>query len=125
MQIVASVATYPELRDALRERRLELGLTQLELDYLSGVQDGWTGKAECSAKRWGQMSLACALGPLGLRIVLVEDEGGVPRQTAEMAAMSRRRPAKRPPAALTTLDAIPAPAADASPAPGMAMLEAA
>ena len=125
MQIVASVATYPELRDALRERRLELGLTQLELDYLSGVQDGWTGKAECSAKRWGQMSLACALGALGLRIVLVEDEGGVPRQTAEMAAMSRRRPAKRPPAALTTLDAIPAPAADASPAPAMAMLEAA
>jgi len=91
MQIVASVATYPELRDALGDRRLEHGLTQIELDYLSGVQDGWTGKAECSAKRWGQMSLACALGALGLRIVLVEDKGGIPRQTAEMAAMSRRR----------------------------------
>lgn len=51
MHVIASVATYAELRDALRERRLELGLTQLELDYLSGVQDGWTGKAECSAKR--------------------------------------------------------------------------
>jgi hypothetical protein len=124
MQIVASVATYPELRDALGDRRLEHGLTQIELDYLSGVQDGWTGKAECSAKRWGQMSLACALGALGLRIVLVEDEGGIPRQTAEMAAMSRRRPAKPQPAALATPDAtIPAP--DPAPAPAPDTLEAA
>ena len=55
MHVIASVATYDQLRDALRERRLELGLTQLELDYLSGVRDGWTGKAECSAKRYGNL----------------------------------------------------------------------
>ncbi len=55
MHVIASVATYDQLRDALRERRLELGLTQPELDYLSGVQDGWTGKAECSAKRYGNL----------------------------------------------------------------------
>lgn len=120
MQIVARIATYPELRDALRARRQELGLTQLELDYLSGVQDGWTGKAECSAKRWGQMSLACALGALGLRVVLVEDESGIPRQTAEMAAMSRRRPAKLPPAALATPDATITAPAPAAPAPAPA-----
>jgi hypothetical protein len=39
MQIVASVATYAELRDALRERRLALGLAQLTLDHCAGLQD--------------------------------------------------------------------------------------
>ncbi len=69
------------------------------------------------------MILACALGALGLRIVLIEDEGGIPRQTAEMAAMSRRRPAKRPSAAPALVEAsVMAPSA---PAPALGLMEAA
>jgi len=126
MQIVANVATYAELRDALRERRLELGLSQLALDHCAGLQEAWTSKAEMSdGKRWGEMSLAAALGALGLKLLVVADDGSLPAVTRTNLYSSKcKQAAKGPPAALPTVEAaIPAPAA--SPAPAMALLEAA
>jgi len=128
MQIVASVATYPELRDALRERRLELGLTQLALDHCAGLQDGWSSKAEMSdGKRWGEMSLNAALGALGLKLLVVADDGSLPAVTrANLYSSKCKQAAKGPPATLPVAEAnMHAPAADASPAPSLAMLEAA
>ena len=126
MQIVADVATYAELRDALRERRLELGLSQLTLDHCAGLQEAWTSKAEMSdGKRWGDMSIQSALGAMGLKLLLVADDGSLPAITRCHLYTSRNKDAaKGPPAALPTVEAaIPAPAA--SPAPAMALLEAA
>jgi hypothetical protein len=102
MQIVASVATYAELRDALRERRLELGLTQLALDHCAGLQDGWVSKAEMEiGKRWGTMSLAAALGALGLKLLVVADDGSIPAVTrACLYSSNAKQAAKGPPAAL-------------------------
>ncbi len=100
MQIVASVATYAELRDALRERRLELGLTQLALDHCAGLQDGWSSKAEMvDGKRWGEMSISAALGALGLKLLVVADDGSLPAVTRVNLYSSKcRQAAKRPPA---------------------------
>ena len=61
MQIVASVTTYAGLRDALRERQLELGLTQLELDYLLGRP----GRLDRKSRMLGQ---ALGTNEPGLRI---------------------------------------------------------
>lgn len=129
MQIIACVATYAELRDALRERRLSLGLTQLALDHCAGLQDGWSSKCEMEHgnKRWGSMSIAAALGALGLKLLVVADDGSLPAVTrASLYSSKCKQAAKGPPATLPAVEATTlAPAADASPAPSPAMLEAA
>ncbi|MGC1861541.1 MAG: hypothetical protein WA733_10560 [Methylocystis sp.] len=133
MQIVASVATYAELRDALRERRLELGLTQLALDHCAGLQDGWSSKAEMSdGKRWGEMSLNAALGALGLKLLVVADDGSLPAVTrANLYTSKCKQAATRPlvtlpPVAPPMIEAnTPAPAAEPAPQPALALLEAA
>jgi hypothetical protein len=111
MQIVANVATYAELRDALRERRLELGLTQLALDHCAGLQEGWVSKAEMeTGKRWGEMSIGAALGALGLKLLVVADDGSLPAVTrANLYSSKHKDAAKCPPAALPIAPAISPP----------------
>jgi hypothetical protein len=133
VHIIASVATYAELRDALRERRLELGLAQLALDHCAGLQDGWTSKAEMiDGKRWGEMSLNAALGALGLKLLVVADDGSIPAVTrANLYTSKCKQAATRPlvtlpPVAPPMIEAtIPAPAPEPAPRPALALLEAA
>lgn len=65
------VANFEELRKAFAMFRRQLGITQLQLDDLAGLQSGYTSTLECGNKRYGDMSLSCTLGALGLEMVVV------------------------------------------------------
>jgi transcriptional regulator with XRE-family HTH domain len=71
MDTLARVQSYSDLRSAVAMRRHELGLTQLEVDDIAGLQSGYLSKLECGLKNFGPMSLDAVLGALGLEIVLV------------------------------------------------------
>lgn len=64
------ITSYDELRAALAARRKSLGLTQLAVDHLAGLQSGYTGKLEAQIKNFGPMSFDAILGTLGLKIEL-------------------------------------------------------
>lgn len=78
---IGVVREYGDLVDAMRERRQALGWSHLELDYRSGVQDGYTGKIENwragYGKKMGVVSLPLLLEALGLGLLVVE----VPERT--------------------------------------------
>lgn len=63
--------SYEDIVAACRSRRQELGLPQLVVDEIAGLQSGYVGKIECGDKRLGAMSLPCLLGALGLELVVV------------------------------------------------------
>ncbi len=127
MQIVASVATYADLVCALRNRRLDLGLTQLVLDDCAGTQDGYTSKCEARLKKWGEMSLGAVMGALGCKLVLIADDSSIPATVRANLYTSKCKDAtKGPPVALLPPAAtILAPAAETAPQPALALLEAA
>ena len=72
-QFLASASTYEELRELLIARRKSLGLSQLDVDEISGLPTGYVAKLECSMKRMGPLSLMCLLGALKVRLALVPD----------------------------------------------------
>jgi predicted transcriptional regulator len=72
------VRDFDELATALRNRRLELGMSQLELDHRSGLPDGYTAKLELvasnptakNARNIGRLSLPLMLEALGLTLIV-------------------------------------------------------
>ena len=70
-EAIAIARSYEDLVAACRLRRHELGLAQLVVDDIAGLQSGYTGKIECGDKRMGPMSLPCLLQALGLELVVV------------------------------------------------------
>jgi hypothetical protein len=127
VHVIANVATYADLVCALRNRRLDLGLVQLVLDDCAGIQDGYTSKCEARLKKWGEMSLGAILGAMGCKLVLIADDDSIPAAVrANLYSSHYRLAAKRPPVALPMLEAaISAPAAEPTPRPALALLEAA
>jgi hypothetical protein len=71
MDILARVQSYSELRSALDIRKHELGLSNLEVDDIAGLNSGCFSKLTCGMKNFGPMSLDAVLGALGVEIVLV------------------------------------------------------
>jgi hypothetical protein len=71
MQVLAQVDSYEALRLALTTRRYSLGLPQLEVDSIAGLQDGYCAKLESGTKNLGPISLTCMLGALGLELLVV------------------------------------------------------
>jgi hypothetical protein len=71
MTTAIEVQTFDDLRKAFAEHRRQAGVRQLELDDIAGLQSGYTGKLECGTKRYGDMSLSCTLGALGLQLVVM------------------------------------------------------
>lgn len=73
------------------------------------------------------MSLNAALGALGLKLLVVADDGSLPAVTrANLYTPKHKQAAKGPPATPVQGEAvIMAPAAPAAPAPALALLEAA
>jgi hypothetical protein len=67
----ARVTSMSELREALRTRRQHLGLNQRALDERAGLQDGYTGKLEVGVRNYGDLSLECTLGALGVGLHVV------------------------------------------------------
>jgi predicted transcriptional regulator len=64
-----TIASYTDLVEALRRRRLALGLTQAEVDLLAGLPDGYTSKLEMGRQRPRHHS-GRALGPLSLDLIM-------------------------------------------------------
>jgi hypothetical protein len=67
---VAIVRSYQQLRAAVAARRKALGWSQLEVDYRSGLMDGYTGKIECGTRHFGDLSLGLVLQTLGLELIV-------------------------------------------------------
>jgi hypothetical protein len=67
---VGEVHNYQGLIAALKLRRQQMGMTQLDLDDLAGLQSGYTGKIEAGIKGLAHMSLDCILGGLRVRLVV-------------------------------------------------------
>lgn len=72
LAILAIVADFPELRQALIQRRRALGHSQSLVDDIAGLAGGYTGKLECGLKNYGPVSLGPILGALGLELALVK-----------------------------------------------------
>lgn len=75
--ITEPILTYDELVAALRKRRVDLGLSQMTVDNMSGLQSGYTGKLEANprsdhARGLGRVSMPLLLSALGCAMVLVD-----------------------------------------------------
>jgi predicted transcriptional regulator len=87
--IPAIVEEYSDFLRAIANRRKELGLSQLDLDYKIGWADGYTGKIESFMRNAGAMSLAAALAALGLEIAVEPIADADDIDAAVLAAMPR------------------------------------
>jgi len=74
---------------AFRTRVDAMKITRLELDHLSGLQEGCSGKllGAAQVKNFGRHSLGMTLGATCCKLVLVED----PEATAKMMARAKKR----------------------------------
>lgn len=64
-------ADYDGLIAAIKHRRRALGLSQLALDDVTELPDGYTGKLEAKIKSLGPKSLPKVLDALGLDMALI------------------------------------------------------
>jgi len=85
-QILGEAETYDELAAILAARREALGLSQMKLGLIAGLQDGYVAKLEIGHKgdlarrtrkragrTAGPMSLYVWLKALGVKLVVVQD----------------------------------------------------
>lgn len=79
----ALCTSYRQIMDAMRKRREQLGMTQMDVDARAGLQDGYTGKLEVwdrdNGRRLGPVSTQLLLEALGLAIALVVVRPGKPK----------------------------------------------
>ncbi|SDQ99320.1 hypothetical protein SAMN05519103_00335 [Rhizobiales bacterium GAS113] len=71
VEIIARAASYDQLCEILIARRKQLGLSQMAVDHIAGLQDGYTAKIEVFHKKMGRLSLTLLLGALGVDLALV------------------------------------------------------
>lgn len=85
MSLFAIANNYEQLIAAMRERRIELGISQIAVDHLAGWADGLWAKYEAvltnpsapNVRRMGGESLPLALRALGMHLaVFTEDAPG-------------------------------------------------
>lgn len=60
------IRSLEDLVAVMTARRIELGLSQIDIDDAAGLQGGYTGKIEAGIKNIGFKSLPGLLGALGL-----------------------------------------------------------
>ena len=70
-RIVGRVDTFDDIRAILDAYRKERGITLLALDDISGLQHGYNSKLAANIKKYGNLSLPCVLGALGLELWIV------------------------------------------------------
>ena len=79
MKLIGLANDLTDLIRAMRERRIQLGLSQLALDDLAGLPSGYVGKQEAmltnptakNARGIGKESLPLLLGALGVQLGVV------------------------------------------------------
>lgn len=82
MKLFAVADTYDALIVAIRERRIELGLSQLAVDHLAGMPEGYQAKLECrltnpnarNARSIGVDTLPILMHALGLQLGIFADK---------------------------------------------------
>lgn len=73
---ILTVASQADFAAALKQRRIDMGLTQMELDHIAGFHDGYAAHLETPFTRSGKKSFKLTpmaviwLDTLGLRLVL-------------------------------------------------------
>jgi hypothetical protein len=75
------IRSIPDLVQAVRARRDELGITHETIDEIAGLPSGYCSKllAPEPMKGLGPISIPAILGALGVALVLVEDTAQVER----------------------------------------------
>lgn len=74
---ILTVASQADFAEAMKQRRLEMGLTQMELDHIAGFHDGYSAHLETPFTRTGKKSFKLTplasvwLSALGLRLALI------------------------------------------------------
>ena len=78
---------YPAFIEAIRDRTVDLQISRLEIDRISGLPQGFSGKAlsRNPVKRIGLRSLGPLLETLGLILMIVEDPAARDRTLARRA----------------------------------------
>lgn len=80
---ILTVAGQADFAEALRLRRLAIGLTQMQVDHIAGFHDGYTAHLERPFARTGRRSLklnpmaSIWLEVLGLRLAVAPSDCGV------------------------------------------------
>lgn len=82
------IGDYKGLVETCRQRAEELEISRSEIDRISGLPDGYSGKVLGNArnsikpKRLWPVGLELLIGALGLKILLIEDEAATARTLA-------------------------------------------
>lgn len=76
IRTIRLISEYGDLIDALIALRKRKGMSQNELDWASGLQEGYVGKIENfkhkkSGRNLGMVSMPLMLGALGVKLALV------------------------------------------------------
>ena len=89
-RLLAEALDYAGLRNGLRERAREIGISRIEIDHVGRLSDGHAGGllAENSDRTFGIRSLGKLMKALGVRLLLVEDTETTARA---LRLMARRR----------------------------------
>lgn len=75
---ILTVASQADFAEAMKQRRLEMGLTQMDLDHIAGFHGGYSAHLETPFTRTGKRSFKLTpmagiwLEALGLRLTLQE-----------------------------------------------------
>jgi hypothetical protein len=77
---ILTVASQADFAEALRLRRLAIGLTQMDVDHIAGFHDGYAAHLERPFTRTGRRSFKLSpmgviwLQTLGLKLAVVESD---------------------------------------------------
>jgi hypothetical protein len=82
-KVAVKVKDYTQLVQVLDARRRQLGYTMTDVDYKSGLQEGYAAKLICGMRSLGPMSLPLMLQTLGLEILVTLDKLGLELLVAE------------------------------------------
>lgn len=94
-----TIVSYDDLIATLVKRRHDLGLSQGDVDYLSGLQEGYTGKVEAwthpsSGRTLGRISMPLLLEALGVVLVVMTKDGqALPRRAGQRLGQGVPEPA--------------------------------
>jgi hypothetical protein len=94
-RILSEPRCYDDLAAFLAGRRIEMGLTTLQLDAITGLTAGYCGKAlgGSQTKRFGWLTLFLLIPELGCKIQIIEDDESLAnrRKPDEIAQLNNAR----------------------------------
>jgi hypothetical protein len=75
MHVLGTVNSYSDLHTIMRARAEALEISREQIDYISGLQSGYSSKvlAPVPSKRLGPLTMTLMLPALGMKLVAVED----------------------------------------------------